>query len=477
MNNLTLLLHTPQADAEAMLALLQQGWESKESLTPESRQVDIPVIYGGEQGPDLDEVARHTGMTPRQVVECHAAAAYVVYFLGFQPGFSYLGGMPEQLATPRRAEPRLAVAAGSVGIGGGQTGIYPLVTPGGWQLIGRTPLALFNPHEMPPTLLRRAITCASCRRRRAYADYSACRHLYHGAGFGPRGIPTPGHQHRRGAGSTGVEDRQPAGGQCAGGRRAGDHPRPVQRRVYPPWLDRPDRRRLRRAAGRQAAVDRLALPGEKGQRLALGTPKRGMRSYLAISGGIAVPEMLGSCSTDMKAAFGGHEGRNLKDGDRLPLGKSHALPQHRCGVKQLLFTNRIRALPGPEYAEFSEEAQDTFWRTAWQLSPQSNRMGYRLHGGTPLERTTDREMLSHGLLPGVVQVPHNGQPIVLMADAQTTGGYPRIACVIEADLYHLAQIRLGEPIHFVLCSLTEAQRAKAEQDLFLRQIAWGLHDR
>ncbi|BEM31861.1 5-oxoprolinase subunit PxpB [Serratia marcescens] len=154
MNNLTLLLHTPQADAEAMLALLQQGWESKESLTPESRQVDIPVVYGGEQGPDLDDVARHTGMTPRQVVECHAAVAYVVYFLGFQPGFSYLGGMPEQLATPRRAEPRLAVAAGSVGIGGGQTGIYPLVTPGGWQLIGRTPLALFNPHEMPPTLLR-----------------------------------------------------------------------------------------------------------------------------------------------------------------------------------------------------------------------------------------------------------------------------------------------------------------------------------
>lgn len=135
-------------------------------------------------------------------------------------------------------------------------------------------------------------------------------------------------------------------------------------------------------------------PVKKGQRLALGTPKRGMRSYLAISGGIAVPEMLGSCSTDMKAAFGGHEGRNLKDGDRLPLGNSAAQPQHSCGVKQLLFTNRIRALPGPEYAEFSEEAQDTFWRTAWQLSPQSNRMGYRLHGGTPLARTTERDAVA-----------------------------------------------------------------------------------
>lgn len=154
MNNLTLLLNTPQADTEAMLALLQQGWNSEESLVAESRQVDIPVIYGGEYGPDLDEVARHTGMTPQQVVACHSSASYVVYFLGFQPGFSYMGGMPEKLATPRRAEPRLAVAAGSVGIGGRQTGIYPLATPGGWQLIGRTSLSLFNPNDMSPTLLR-----------------------------------------------------------------------------------------------------------------------------------------------------------------------------------------------------------------------------------------------------------------------------------------------------------------------------------
>ena len=108
MNNLTLLLKTPQADAEMMLALLQQGWDSEEILVPESRQVDIPVIYGGQDGPDLDEVARHTGMTPQQVVECHSSADYVVYFLGFQPGFSYMGGMPDKLATPRRAEPRLS---------------------------------------------------------------------------------------------------------------------------------------------------------------------------------------------------------------------------------------------------------------------------------------------------------------------------------------------------------------------------------
>ncbi|MFV3356712.1 allophanate hydrolase subunit 2 family protein, partial [Klebsiella pneumoniae] len=105
----------------------------------------------------------------------------------------------------------------------------------------------------------------------------------------------------------------------------------------------------------------------------------------------------------------------------------------------------------------------------------SNRMGYRLQG-QPLRRTTDREMLSHGLLPGVVQVPHNGQPIVLMNDAQTTGGYPRIACIIEADMYQLAQIPLGQPIHFTPCSLEEALKARADQQRYLEQLAWRLSD-
>jgi allophanate hydrolase subunit 2 len=102
-------------------------------------------------------------------------------------------------------------------------------------------------------------------------------------------------------------------------------------------------------------------------------------------------------------------------------------------------------------------------------------MGYRLQG-QPLVRTTERDLLSHGLLPGVIQVPANGQPIVLMNDCQTTGGYPRIACIIEADLYRLAQIRLGQPVHFVPCSLDEALQARREQRLFLDQLAWRLRD-
>ncbi|MEQ9861744.1 5-oxoprolinase subunit PxpB [Pectobacterium cacticida] len=153
MNNLTVLLASPQQEQVA-IERLQHWWAESESRVFDPRNITIPVVYGGEAGPDLTEVAAHSGLTVRQVVEAHTAVQYVVYFLGFQPGFAYLGGLNETLHMPRRAEPRLRVPAGSVGIGGAQTGIYPLATPGGWQLIGRTALTLFNPQTMPPTLLR-----------------------------------------------------------------------------------------------------------------------------------------------------------------------------------------------------------------------------------------------------------------------------------------------------------------------------------
>lgn len=215
------------------------------------------------------------------------------------------------------------------------------------------------------------------------------------------------------------------------------------------------------------------LPVKKGQVLSLSMPVHGMRSYLAVNGGFDVPEMLDSASTDLKAGFGGFAGRKLQDGDLLPLGRATRDFSKKVGVRQLLWGNRIRALPGPEYNEFTREAQEAFWRSAWKLSPQSNRMGYRLQGRT-LHRKATRDLLSHGLVPGVVQVPPNGQPIVLMADAQTTGGYPRIACIIEADLYHLAQLRLGEPIHFTHCTLEEAMQAKQQQQRVFDQMNWGL---
>jgi KipI family sensor histidine kinase inhibitor len=124
---------------------LRKYLERREEMSlPEPRLVEIPVRYGGEGGPDLNEVAALHGMTPEQVIELHASTTYLVYFLGFVPGFAYLGELPDALMTPRLAVPRKKVPAGSVGIAGNQTGVYPFETPGGWRLLGRTPLAMFQ---------------------------------------------------------------------------------------------------------------------------------------------------------------------------------------------------------------------------------------------------------------------------------------------------------------------------------------------
>jgi inhibitor of KinA len=120
----------------------------------EPNQVEIPVCYGGDYGPDLTVVATHSGLSEAEVIRIHSAGTYLVYMVGFAPGFPYLGGMPPEIATPRRGSPRLTIPAGSVGIAGAQTGVYPIATPGGWQLIGRTPKALFRPDAHPPTLFK-----------------------------------------------------------------------------------------------------------------------------------------------------------------------------------------------------------------------------------------------------------------------------------------------------------------------------------
>lgn len=115
--------------------------------------VDIPVCYEEEYGPDLEVVATINELTPEEVIHIHTGQDYLIYALGFTPGFPYVGGVSEQISAPRKSTPRLKVPSGSVGIAGNQTGIYPIETPGGWQIIGRTPLALFLPEQYPPTLL------------------------------------------------------------------------------------------------------------------------------------------------------------------------------------------------------------------------------------------------------------------------------------------------------------------------------------
>jgi inhibitor of KinA len=126
----------------------------EEVTIPPPETIEIPVLYGGEYGPDLDFVAQHNGLTPEEVIEIHTSGTYLIYMIGFTPGFPFLGGLSERLFTPRLKTPRAVVPAGSVGIANNQTGIYPIDSPGGWQLIGRSPFKLYNPCRENPILLK-----------------------------------------------------------------------------------------------------------------------------------------------------------------------------------------------------------------------------------------------------------------------------------------------------------------------------------
>ncbi|WP_043631087.1 biotin-dependent carboxyltransferase family protein [Chromobacterium haemolyticum] len=208
-------------------------------------------------------------------------------------------------------------------------------------------------------------------------------------------------------------------------------------------------------------------PARAGQHLLLRGCRHGMRAYLALAGGIDAPLALGARATDLQAGFGGWMGRALEAGDQLPLGPALAL-SGRLGRRNLGWTPLLRALPGPEWQQFSRAARQAFSEGEWTVSAQSNRMGYRLQGEA-LAREAAGDLPSHGVLPGVVQAPPGGQPIVLLADAQATGGYPRIACVIEADLWKLAQARPGAKMRF---EMVDAQQAAAAR-LRLRQWLQG----
>ncbi|MET3381984.1 biotin-dependent carboxyltransferase family protein [Variovorax paradoxus] len=233
-----------------------------------------------------------------------------------------------------------------------------------------------------------------------------------------------------------------------------------------------------------------SVPVVAGQTLRLaganapGVKKVGLRSWLAVAGGIDVPQILGSRSTDLKAGFGGHEGRALRKGDWLPTGTS---PLNAAQRERRAFGLRgpdwgpnedddaiaLRVLPGPEFELFTLAAREQLWGERWRITPQSNRMGSRL-AGAELKRKRGGDMLSSGVIPGTIQVPPSGQPIILMGDAQTTGGYPRIGVVIRADLWKLAQAPLNGRLRLVQVDQPQALAAWADQQRYLSQVAQGL---
>lgn len=152
--SITIFYRPDQITYDELVTKLQTIREGNEEGVSLSRRIEIPTVYGGEYGPDLAYVAQHASLSEEEVIRIHTGTDYLVYMLGFSPGFTYLGGLDARIATPRLESPRVKIPAGSVGIAGSQTGMYPSESPGGWQLIGRTPLKLYDPKKEPPVFIQ-----------------------------------------------------------------------------------------------------------------------------------------------------------------------------------------------------------------------------------------------------------------------------------------------------------------------------------
>jgi KipI family sensor histidine kinase inhibitor len=453
--------------------------------------IDVPVTYGGEAGPDLGEVAAWAGLPADAVIERHTRTTYRVFMLGFLPGFAYMGTVDDAIAAPRRATPRLRVPAGSVGIAGRQTGIYPRESPGGWQIVGRTALVPFDPFRSPPALLQPGDTV---RFVRAPAPTT------------PAALPSPQPNRpspdaasvvvlrpglftsiqdggRRGYQSLGVSVAGPMDtlAHRLANQLAGNEPdaAALEATILGPEL-RLERDTTLALAGADlgATLDGTPLPmhaphrGRAGSVIRFGERRSGARAYLAFDGGIATTPVLGSRATHAASGLGGLHGARLRAGDRFPLGPPHGAARAFVpgGSTRVVGGGaRLRVLPGPQDDAFDAAAFDELWRSRFVVTPQSDRMGYRL-AGARIARARTEEMISDATFAGSLQVPPSGEPILLMADRQTTGGYPQIATVISADLPLAGQLAPGDWVEFEPCSRAGALAALRSLEGVLRAV-------
>lgn len=483
----TVAVHFDPADGQVVLDWLTSlpPPDGSEWVPDGARIVEIPTCYGGDSGPDLPEVAGALGLSEREIMRLHHAADYTVAAVGFSPGFPYLTGLPEALHLPRRAVPR-PVAAGSVAIAGGQAGIYPFASQGGWHVIGRTDLRLFDPAGSSPALLQpgdrvrfqpveslepMAVPCMP-----DLAESGGIEVIEPGALTTVQDLGRPGNQYL---------------GVSPGG--AAD---PVAARVANLLVGNPEESALLECCmtGPVLAIHesvRVACIGWAGAWV--GRPieipaggKLDLRGrmtqpigYMAISGGIEVLPVMGSRATDLRAGFGGVHGRKLRGGDRFATGHRAngpvpgnwrvAWPGAPSGMLELRFVKGVQA------GWFTNTSLEMFGNSIFQTGLSSDRMGVRLDGPA-LGLAEPREMTSQPVVAGSVQVPPSGRPIVLMAERQTIGGYPQIGHVISADLPLLARAWPGTRLRFREVTLDEARDAwrDLQRELGLLRVGLGL---
>jgi KipI family sensor histidine kinase inhibitor len=446
-------------------------------------EVVLDTVY---DGPDLAEVAGLARLSTAELIARHSAASYRVGWLGFSPGFGYLTGLdPALAAVPRRASPRLSVPAGSVAIAGGLAAVYPAASPGGWRLLGRTGAALWDPGRDPPALLS-----PGQRIRFRPVDYlpTAARAVRPGqsARQGPIEVLQPGplttiqdlgrpgvaHLGVPGSGAADAASLRQAnrlvgnpvgaaGLEVTLGRLAVRFDTAavvaVTGAAVPLTLETPsgggpagDRDPIRTPETRHGAA--FAVPA--GSLLRLGAPAVGLRSYLAVAGGIDVPLVLGSRSADGLSGLGPPP---LRPGDRLPVGRPRSRQENprdsRPGTAWPGSGEPVplRVMAGPRADWFARDALTVLAAGSYQVTPASDRTGLRL-AGPVLARSPGRpgELPSEGVTVGSLQVTHDGQPILLLADHPTTGGYPVIAVVVSADIGPAAQLRPGQRVRFAV---------------------------
>ncbi|MDH5150661.1 5-oxoprolinase/urea amidolyase family protein [Kocuria palustris] len=482
----TVLIRTSNRPAlEAALARIPRG-----SLADQpGREIALDVVYDGE---DLHELAESLGVSADGLIEWHSAEPWIAAFAGFTPGFLYcarslesvdglelpeaLHGTPE---IPRRSSPRTAVPAGSVALAGQFSAVYPRSSPGGWQLLGRTTTPMVDLTQDPPALL-------------APGDRLTYRAVREAVEIQPAADPepievAPGHYlvvETAGLQAL-IQDRGRPGRADVGISSSGALDRSAADRAARLVGNMPGTACLEsvlgglslRAAGDQvlavtgAAVElevvstestedgwrpRTGLPFalKDGQTLRVGAPSDGLRVYVAVRGGIDVPAVIGSRATDTLAGLGPTA---LSDGDRLAVGRDPGTavdwPLEVAGAPVDEKTSpsgplEVRVVLGPRDDWFTPEALESFQEQEWVVAAASDRVGARLEG-QELARSIERELPSEGTVPGSIQVPASGLPVVFLRDHPVTGGYPVIACVLEADLDLMAQAAPGRTVRFI----------------------------
>lgn len=492
------------ASTEEVIASLRSvGEAAAKTELPTPNIVKVPVAYGGECGPDIENVAKAHGMTVEEVIKRHSGRDYLVYMLGFTPGFSFCGGMDEDLATPRIKSPRVKVPAGSVGIAGKQTGLYAISSPGGWQLIGRTSMRFYDPEKEPPVPVKAGdyirfvpISAEEFEKRRAEVEAADNPPDY--SDWKPAGSPVfnvlaPG-------ALSSIQDRgrigyQELGISCSGAMdelafRLGnrivgndDNAPSLEITMIGPRLEAA-KDTLVAVTGadlsfminNRPAPMYTAVKVKAGDVISFGAARKGVRAYVSVNGGFSIPLVMGSASTGLKGKIGGYMGRKLEKGDILKsvpnsvpevfVGYSVDPGDFKFGAEDGVF----RVVLGPEDDYFTDEGIRTFLNSEYKLNENCDRMGARLDGPCIEHNEKGAGIVSDGITVGAIQVPGEGHPLVLLKDRGTVGGYSKIATMCSVDICRFGQNKPGDTVRFEAISLGEAQNLLRQMEYKVSKV-------